>query len=76
MPINLAIAAAWKLASEPSNAIPVYNATSSTVNPISWGQVQAKIEASILKFPMENALWYPGLSLKEYKWVNKICQVK
>ena len=76
MPINLAIAAAWKLASEPSNAIPVYNATSSSINPITWSQCLSKGLTSVRKFPMENAVWYPGVSFKEYEWVNKMYQVK
>jgi fatty acyl-CoA reductase len=75
VPINLSIAAAWKIGTQPSTTIPVYNCTSSTINPLTWGQVVTYLVASLRKYPMENALWYPGLSNWEYAWVNWICQV-
>ena len=75
IPINLAIATAWKIASQPSNAIPVYNCTSGSINPIRWGQLETMGMASIRKYPMENVLWYPGGSYKESAGVNKFCQV-
>ena len=75
VPINLSIAAAWKIGTQPSTTIPVYNCTSGTINPLTWGQVVTYLVASLRKYPMENALWYPGLSHWEYAWVNWICQV-
>jgi len=75
IPINLAIAAAWKIASQPSNAIPVYNCTSGTINPIRWGQLETMGMTAIRKYPMENVLWYPGGSYKESALLNYICQV-
>jgi len=75
IPINLAIAVAWKTASQSSNAIPVYNCTSGTINPIRWGQLETIGMAAIRKYPMEDVLWYPGGSYKESALVNKICQV-
>eukprot|EP00092_Neocalanus_flemingeri_P036689 GFUD01039944.1.p1 GENE.GFUD01039944.1~~GFUD01039944.1.p1 ORF type:complete len:515 (+),score=130.04 GFUD01039944.1:51-1547(+) len=75
IPINLAIAVAWKTASQPSNAIPVYNCTSGSINPISWGQLETLTLASIRKYPMERVLRYPGGSYNEYAWVHRICQI-
>ena len=75
IPINLAIAAAWKIASQPYNSIPVYNCTSGSINPIRWGQLETMGMAAIRKFPMENVLWYPGGSYKESALHNTICQV-
>ena len=75
IPINLAIAAAWRQATQPGPAIPVYNCTSGTVNPIRWGQLETIGMESVRKYPMENVLWYPGGSYKEYAWVNEICKV-
>jgi len=75
VPINLAIAAAWKTATQPSNAIPVYNCTSGTKNPIKWGQLWTIGMEAMIKYPMESMLWYPGGSMKESALVNKICQV-
>ena len=75
VPINLAIAAAWKISSQPSNAIPVYNCTSGSVNPIRWGQLETLGMSAMRKYPMENVLWYPGGSFKQSAFVNKVCQV-
>ena len=76
IPINLAIAAAWKIASQPYNSIPVYNCTSGSINPIRWGQLETMGMAAIRKYPMENVLWYPGGSYKESALLNTICQVR
>ena len=76
IPINLAIATAWRIASCPSNAIPVYNCTSGATNPIQWGQVESLGMAAMRRYPMERVLWYPGGSFKQSKFVNKICQVR
>ena len=75
VPINLAIVAAWKIASEPSNAIPVYNCTSGSINPITWGQLETMGWVALRKYPMENVLWYPGGSYKESAALNTVCQV-
>merc|ERR1719420_2735743 len=75
IPINLAIATAWKITYQPSNSIPVYNCTSGATNPIKWGQVETLAMAAMRKYPMENVLWYPGGSYKQSDFVNRICQV-
>lgn len=75
IPINLAIATAWRIASHPANAIPVYNCTSGASNPIQWGQVESLGMAAMRRYPMESVLWYPGGSFKQSNFVNKICQV-
>ena len=76
VPINLAIVAAAKIASEPSNAIPVYNCTSGSSNPITWGQLETMGWVALRKYPMENVLWYPGGSYKESAALNAVCQVR
>ena len=76
IPINLAIATAWKIASHPSNAIPVYNCTSGAINPIRWGQVETMTIDAVRKYPMENVLWYPGGSYKQSDFANRVCQVE
>jgi len=75
VPINLAIAAAWKTATQPTNEIPVYNSGSSTTNPISWGDLVDNGLVSMKKYPVENALWYPGLTCFYYAWFAFITQV-
>ena len=75
VPINLAIAAAWKTATQPTNEIPVYNSVSSTTNPISWGELVDNGLVSMKKYPVENVLWYPGLTCFYYAWFAFITQV-
>jgi len=75
IPINLAICVAWKIANQPSNMIPVYNCTSSAVNPITWGQLLKLGFDAVYKYPMENCVWYPGGSYQEYWLANYIMQV-
>ena len=73
--INLILAVGWKTATRPSNTIPVYNCTSGGVNPVTWGYFESVGVDMILKFPMENILWYPGGSFKENKILNSVCEV-
>ena len=73
--INLAIAAAWKIASEPNKSITVYNSTSGSINPLRWGQLETLGMAAVRKYPMENVVRYPGGSYKESAILHKICQV-
>ena len=46
IPMNLAVAAAWKIASLPYNSIPVYNCTSGSINP---NNLTHGVEAIFLK---------------------------
>ena len=73
--INLAIAAAWKIASNPTKSIHVYNSTSGSINPLRWGQLETLGMAAVRKYPMENVVRYPGGSYKESAILHKICQV-
>jgi len=74
--INLFIAVAWKIASQPSNAIPVYNCGSSSDNPISWDRLEILTVEKMRKYPLENVLWYPAnRTQKGSAWVQKFCEV-
>ena len=73
--INLAIAAAWKIAVHPVKGIPVYNCTSGSTNPITWAQIETLGMAALRMYPMENVVRYPSASYKENLIVHKICQV-
>ena len=53
----------------------VYNCTSGSLNPITWGQVEALVPSSIKKAAFEGALWAPKISAKENPYVNKIHQL-
>jgi len=75
IPINLMCAVAWRTATSPTNSIPVYNCTTGTINPIRWGEVEAWGWESLLRFPMDNMVWYPGGSFKNNDFLNKLCQI-
>ena len=53
----------------------VYNCTSGSLNPITWGQVEALVPSSIEKAAFEGALWAPKISAKENPYVNKLHQL-
>ena len=53
----------------------MYNCTSGSLNPITWGQVEALVPSSIEKAAFEGALWAPKISVKENPYVNKLHQL-
>jgi len=74
--INLLCAIAWETANAgPGKPIKVYNCTSGSLNPITWGQVEALVPSSIEKAAFEGALWAPKISACENPYVNKINQL-
>ena len=77
IPINLMCAVAWRLANFPlTSSIPVYNCTSGSLNPMKWGEMEAWGFDSLVRYPLDNALWYPGGAFKDTHMANVICQVK
>ena len=56
-------------------SVQVYNCTSGSLNPITWGQVEALVPSSIEKAAFEGALWAPKISAKENPYVNKLHQL-
>jgi len=77
--INAMIVSAWKTAQQhterPSKIVPsIYNVTSGSVNPITWGQIEEYSLESIYKYPMSTMLWYPGGSFKHNAYYDVICR--
>jgi len=77
--INVMIVSAWKTAQEhttkPSKILPsIYNVTSGSINPITWGQIEDWTLDSIYKYPMSTMLWYPGGSFKKNPHYDLICR--
>jgi len=75
--INAMIVAAWKTAKEFrfTKTIPsIYNVTSGSINPITWGQIEDWTLDSIYKYPMSTMLWYPGGSFKKNPHYDLICR--
>lgn len=73
--INLLVAVAWRIATKPSNPIPVYHCTSGGTNPITWGQMQPLGLASCRRFPFEGVFRYPYAYSRESYSVNRMAQV-
>jgi len=75
IPINVMCAVAWKIASSPhAPSIPVYNCTSGSTNPMTWGEMEAWGFDSLVRYPMNNAAWYPGGSFKDTHLANVVCK--
>jgi len=75
--INAMIVAAWKTAQDYTGnpKIPsVYNVTSGSIKPITWGQGQDYVCSSVNKFPMSTMLWFPGCILTRYKVHDFLCR--
>jgi len=85
---NLLCALAWKVGTEtPSDIqkpreIQIYNNTSGSTVPVKWGEVE-KAMGYLLKYPLENMLWYPyGCTkslwmspMKNHKIQDRVCRV-
>ena len=76
MCINLMCVLGWKTATQPPiSPPPVYNCTSGTTNPVTWGQVEKLMLPIVRAYPFENVFWYPGGSSKENWYSHRLCQV-
>ena len=77
IPINLMCAVAWKISTLPApSTIPVYNCTSGSLNPMTWGEMEAWGYDSLVRFPLNNAVWYPGGAFKDTQLANLVCKVR
>ena len=75
MAINVMIVAAWHRAEGFAHVqVPIYNVTSGSQNPITWGNIEEWGMESILKYPMDTVLWYPGGSFKGVAIYDRLCR--
>ena len=74
--INVMIVAAWHMATQakPKEMMPIYNVTSGSSNPITWGDIEKWALKSIYEFPVDTALWYPGGSFKNFAVYDRVCR--
>jgi len=73
--INLMIVAAWhKATQEQKLAVPIYNVTSGFQNPLTWGNVEEWGLQSILKYPFDKIIWYPGCTFKKNAVYDRLCR--
>ena len=78
--INLLCVLAWKVGtktyvSSRTNHVPIYNCTSGSSIPITWGRLEKMLHVHIIKNPMENMLWYPSGSFKNHVYIDRICRI-
>jgi len=76
--INVMIVAAWKIAQEHTTGSSkmvssIYNVTSGSINPITYGQLKDWIMSSIYKYPVSTMLWYPGGTIKKNVHYHRLC---
>ena len=74
MAINVMIVAAWHMATEKPNEMPIYNVTSGDTNPITWGEIEDWALESIRRFPFDTILWYPGGASKRIGFYDRVCR--
>ena len=72
--INVMIVAAWHMATQAPREMPIYNVTSGSSNPITWGDIEKWALKSIYEFPVDTALWYPGGSFKNFAVYDRLCR--
>ena len=74
--INAMIVAAWKIGTRSrfDRSIPIYNCTSGSVNPITWGNIEEWALVSLLKYPMDTMVWYPGGGFKSHVLHDRVCR--
>jgi len=74
--INLLCCIAWKTASSPrGSGIKVYNCTSGGLNSLTWGEVEVWAVDSVRKVAFEGALWYPGITIREWAVSHRMSQL-
>lgn len=72
MSINLMIAVAWQTSvHKPLNPL-VYNSTTSSNNPITFGQFELLTTAAWRKYPTKDMLWYPTSECTNKDWYYQL----
>jgi len=71
---NVMIVAAWKAAQDHTARPAIYNVTSGSNNPITWGQIEDLSLSSCYKYPMSTMYWYPGRGFMKNAHYVRICR--
>ncbi|XP_024885931.1 putative fatty acyl-CoA reductase CG5065, partial [Temnothorax curvispinosus] len=72
--INLMICAAWRIATQRTDTIPIYNCCTGQQNPITWKRfIDLSISTYCRLHPMDNVLWYPNVRCHSSARINKLC---
>ncbi|XP_044739087.1 putative fatty acyl-CoA reductase CG5065, partial [Chrysoperla carnea] len=73
--INAVIVSAWHVGITRPNKAFVCNVTSSSDNPITWGQCLDMGRKHLYNHPFSVCLWYPDGSIKKNKFYHMLCVV-
>ncbi|XP_076754544.1 fatty acyl-CoA reductase 1 [Xylocopa sonorina] len=71
--INLMICAAWRIATNRTKTIPVYNCVTGQQNPITWKQFTQLMFKFCRMHPPNDMIWYPGGKTQTNSIINKMC---
>lgn len=72
MTINALLAAAWDIARNTYQSIPVYNFTPKNNNSITWGKFTDLSFAASKNFPVSKSYWYYAFELHNDKFKAKV----
>ncbi|XP_071632062.1 putative fatty acyl-CoA reductase CG5065 isoform X2 [Temnothorax longispinosus] len=70
--VNTLICASWHNAMQRTDTIKIYNCTSSTVNPITWGEFGYLVRKHAIESPSKYVMWYPGFTFRTNKFIHSI----
>ncbi|KAL1109971.1 hypothetical protein AAG570_014080 [Ranatra chinensis] len=71
--INLIVTVAWHTATVRPNNLVVYHCTSGSSRPVRWGDIEAACQATMIRDPFSEVVWYPGGSFKKSRTYNALC---
>ncbi|CAH0404504.1 unnamed protein product [Chilo suppressalis] len=73
--INSCILAAWRQGSKKPGRCPVYNVTSGSINPLTWGQFTRLCVKWARENPSKYVMWYPNFRFTESRLLNTFWEV-
>ncbi|XP_011166600.1 putative fatty acyl-CoA reductase CG5065 isoform X2 [Solenopsis invicta] len=70
--VNTLICASWHNFVQRTDTIKIYNCTSSTVHPITWGEFGYLVRKHAIEAPSKYVMWYPGFTFRTNKFIHTI----
>jgi alcohol-forming fatty acyl-CoA reductase len=52
----------------PTDSVPIFNCTSGSLNPITWGDIKDKMIEGVKRYPYEQMLWFPSITYQTNPW--------
>ncbi|KYN31582.1 hypothetical protein ALC56_14080 [Trachymyrmex septentrionalis] len=70
--VNALICASWHNFAQHTDTIRIYNCTSSTVHPITWGEFGYLTRKHAIESPSKYVMWYPDVTFRTNKFIHAI----